>query len=176
MPSVFMDDTVQILLLSSMCCTSEMFKALFVFVGKLIVLRHGLEFYLCWLVICPNIGIKMQQMFQTSTALKIMYSITETTFKALRITQCLSWDSCHPCGPELAALLPAAGGHPPWFWEGGDLLYQPWVLLYHTQDAVSLRCSGSSGHLRMSANNKSDSIGWATDGSSVDQTSTLRKE
>lgn len=119
--------------------------------------RHGLEFYLCWLVICPNIGIKMQQMFQTSTALKNYVFTTETTFKALRITHASagipvthvvqSWQPCF--------LLQEAT--PPWFWEGGDLLYQPWVLLYHTQDAVSLRCSGSSGHLRMSASNKSDS-------------------
>ena len=48
--------------------------------------HHGLEFYLCRLVICPNIDIKMQQMLQTSTALKNYVFITETIFQALRIT------------------------------------------------------------------------------------------
>lgn len=156
---VFMDYTEnnRYFLLSSMCCTSEMFKRSFLLGGRSDGAHHGLEFYLCRLVICPNIDITMQQMLPTSTALKNYMFITETIFQALRtirasvgipVTHVVqSWQPCF--------LLQEAS--PPWFWEGGDLLYQPWVPLYHTQGAVSLRCSRSSGHLRMSANNKSDS-------------------
>lgn len=92
-----------------------MFKSSFVFGGQRDGARHGLEFYLCRLVICPNIDIKMQQMLQTSTALKNYVFITETTFKALRITHASagipvthvvqSWQPCF--------LLQEAT--PPWF-------------------------------------------------------------